>query len=64
MRAFVIDGAGQGSVRDVEPPRAEPGLAIVEVERAGLCGTDEELFSGDMSYLHTGEASYPIRPGH
>jgi len=51
-------------VRDVEPPRAEPGLAIVEVDRVGLCGTDEELFSGEMSYLHTGEASYPLRPGH
>jgi threonine dehydrogenase-like Zn-dependent dehydrogenase len=51
-------------VRDVEPPRAEPGLAIVEVDRVGLCGTDEELFSGEMSYLHRGEASYPLRPGH
>jgi threonine dehydrogenase-like Zn-dependent dehydrogenase len=29
-----------------------------------LCGTDEELFSGEMSYLHTGDATYPIRPGH
>jgi threonine dehydrogenase-like Zn-dependent dehydrogenase len=64
MRAFVIDGPGQGTVRDVEPPRAEPGLAIVEVERVGLCGTDEELFSGEMSYFHTGDASYPLRPGH
>src|SRR4026207_2436456 len=64
MRAFVIEGPGQGVVRDVEPPRAEPGLAIVEVDRVGLCGTDEELYSGEMSYLHTGEASSPIRPGH
>ena len=64
MRAFVISGPGQGEVREVEPPRAEPGLVVVEVDRVGLCGTDEELFSGGMSYLHTGEAAYPIRPGH
>jgi threonine dehydrogenase-like Zn-dependent dehydrogenase len=64
MRAFVIEGPHRGVVRDVEPPRAEPGLAVVEVDRVGLCGTDEELFSGEMSYLHTGDASYPIRPGH
>jgi threonine dehydrogenase-like Zn-dependent dehydrogenase len=64
VRAFVIDGPGQGGVRDVEPPRAEPGLAVVEVERVGLCGTDEELFSGDMSYFKTGDAWYPLRPGH
>jgi threonine dehydrogenase-like Zn-dependent dehydrogenase len=64
MRAFVISGPGQGEVSDVDAPRAEPGIAIVEVDRVGLCGTDEELFSGEMSYLATGEASYPIRPGH
>ena len=64
MRAFVIDGPDRGAVRDVEPPRAEPGIAIVEVERVGLCGTDEELFSGEMSYFDTGDASYPLRPGH
>ena len=64
MRAFVISGPGQGGVREVEPPRAEAGHAIVEVERVGLCGTDEELFSGEMSYLHSGEAAYPLRPGH
>jgi threonine dehydrogenase-like Zn-dependent dehydrogenase len=64
VRAFVIDGPGRGAVHDVEPPRAEPGVAIVEVERVGLCGTDEELFSGEMSYFETGDASYPLRPGH
>ncbi len=64
MRAFVISGPRQGEVREVEPPRAEPGLVVVEVDRVGLCGTDEELFSGEMSYLHMGDAVYPIRPGH
>ena len=54
MRAFVISGPGQGEVREVEPPSAEPGLVVVEVDRVGLCGTDEELFSGEMSYLHIG----------
>jgi threonine dehydrogenase-like Zn-dependent dehydrogenase len=37
---------------------------VVEVERAGVCGTDAELFSGDMPYLHTGQAAYPLRIGH
>ena len=37
---------------------------VVEVERAGLCGTDAEFFSGAMGYLHTGQARYPIRIGH
>jgi threonine dehydrogenase-like Zn-dependent dehydrogenase len=64
MRAFVITGPGQASVQDVEPPVAEDGEVVVAVERAGVCGTDMEFFSGEMSYLHTGQAAYPIRIGH
>jgi threonine dehydrogenase-like Zn-dependent dehydrogenase len=64
VRAFVITGAGQCEVQDVEPPTAAPGQVIVDVARAGVCGTDAEFFSGDMSYLHSGQASYPVRIGH
>ena len=64
MRAFVITGPGRGEVHDVEPPPQLPGQVIVAVERAGVCGTDVELFGGELAYLHTGEASYPIRIGH
>jgi len=34
------------------------------VERAGVCGTDVEFFTGEMAYLHTGQAAHPIRIGH
>jgi threonine dehydrogenase-like Zn-dependent dehydrogenase len=64
MRAFVITGPGQGGVQDVEEPVAKDAEVIVEVERAGVCGTDLEFWSGEMSYLHTGQAGYPIRIGH
>jgi threonine dehydrogenase-like Zn-dependent dehydrogenase len=64
MRAFVITGPGEGGVQDVEPPVAGPGEVVVAVERAGVCGTDLEFFSGEMAYLHTGQAAYPIRIGH
>jgi threonine dehydrogenase-like Zn-dependent dehydrogenase len=37
---------------------------VVDVERAGVCGTDIEFFTGEMAYLHTGEAAYPVRIGH
>ncbi len=64
MRAFVITGPGHGEVRDIDPPEPGPGQVVVDVERAGVCGTDREFFSGHMAYLHTGEAHYPIRIGH
>ncbi|MGW0811024.1 zinc-dependent alcohol dehydrogenase [Nonomuraea sp. NPDC002799] len=64
MRAFVITGPGCAEVQDVEPPVPERGQVVVEVERAGVCGTDMEFFSGAMTYLRTGEARYPVRIGH
>jgi threonine dehydrogenase-like Zn-dependent dehydrogenase len=64
VRAFVITGPGNGEVQDVTPPEPRPGQVVVDVERAGVCGTDIEFFTGEMSYLHTGQAEYPIRIGH
>ncbi|MGI5291420.1 zinc-dependent alcohol dehydrogenase [Nonomuraea polychroma] len=64
MRAFVITGPGRAEVQEVEPSTPGPGEVVVEVERAGVCGTDMEFFSGAMAYLRTGEARYPVRIGH
>jgi threonine dehydrogenase-like Zn-dependent dehydrogenase len=64
VRAFVLTGPGESSVLDVEPPRAGPGQVVVDIDRVGVCGTDLELHSGEMSYLHDGLARYPLRPGH
>jgi threonine dehydrogenase-like Zn-dependent dehydrogenase len=64
MRAFVIIAPGRGEVQEVAEPVAGPGEVVVAVERAGICGTDAEFFSGQMSYLHTGQAAYPMRIGH
>ena len=64
MRAFVITGPRRAEVREVARPAPGPGEVVVDVERAGVCGTDVEIFTGEMSYLHSGEATYPIRIGH
>ncbi|MGW2157847.1 zinc-dependent alcohol dehydrogenase [Nonomuraea sp. NPDC001699] len=64
MRALVLTGPGAAEVQEVEPPSAGPGQVVVDVERAGVCGTDMELFNGEMSYLRTGRSRYPLRPGH
>lgn len=64
MRAFVISGPGQASVQEVDPPRAGPGQVVVDIARAGVCGTDVELFTGEMAYFQQGHSHYPLRPGH
>ena len=64
MRAFVITAPGEAAVHEVEPPVAGPGEVVVDVSRAGVCGTDIEFFTGEMQYLHDGFAEYPMRIGH
>jgi 2-desacetyl-2-hydroxyethyl bacteriochlorophyllide A dehydrogenase len=64
VRALVITGPHRAEVQDVDAPTAAPGQVVVDVERAGVCGTDVEFFTGEMSYLHSGEARYPMRIGH
>lgn len=64
MRAFVITGPGRAEVADVPEPVAEPGEVVVDVRRAGVCGTDVEFYTGHMAYLHDGTARYPVRIGH
>ena len=64
MRALVISGPGRAAIEKVPLPDAGPGQVIVEVHRVGVCGTDAEFFNGGMAYLATGQAAYPLRPGH
>jgi 2-desacetyl-2-hydroxyethyl bacteriochlorophyllide A dehydrogenase len=64
MRALVLMAPGEYEVQDVPPPPAAPGEVVVNVKRVGLCGTDVELFTGEMAYLRQGYTSYPVRPGH
>ncbi|SDC89752.1 Threonine dehydrogenase [Geodermatophilus telluris] len=64
MRAVVLSGPGRCTVEEVPAPAAVPGEVVVDVERVGVCGTDVELFTGELSYLRTGHSSYPLQPGH
>ena len=64
MRAFVISGPHVGSVIEVDAPQPSVGDLLVEIERVGICGTDVEFFNGDMAYLQSGHAQYPLQLGH
>jgi len=59
-----VTGPRAGSVQDVPDPVAAAGQVIVDIHRAGVCGTDAEFWTGDMAYLHQGHARYPMRLGH
>jgi 2-desacetyl-2-hydroxyethyl bacteriochlorophyllide A dehydrogenase len=64
MRALVIDGPRSARVREVEVPRPAAGQVVVDVRRVGICGTDVELFTGELAYFEQGKSRFPLRPGH
>jgi threonine dehydrogenase-like Zn-dependent dehydrogenase len=64
MRALVITGPLSASVLEVEDPVPGAGQVVVDVRRAGICGTDVELFTGELAYFGQGKTRFPVRPGH
>jgi threonine dehydrogenase-like Zn-dependent dehydrogenase len=64
MRALVITGPGSAQVSDVDDPVPAAGQVMVDVRRAGICGTDVELFTGQLAYFGQGKTRFPVRPGH
>ena len=64
MKAFILTAPRISQVADVPEPIALAGQVVVEVSKAGVCGTDVEFFTGEMAYLHSDEAAYPLRLGH
>jgi threonine dehydrogenase-like Zn-dependent dehydrogenase len=46
--AALLERPGTVVVRDLPDPRAEPGLALVRVAQAGICGTDVKIAAGDI----------------
>jgi len=64
MHAFVLTGPKECGVQEVARPVAARGEVVVDVARVGVCGTDVEFWTGEMAYLHSGHAAYPMRLGH
>ncbi len=64
MRAFVVSAPHTASVEDLAPPVPGPLDLLVDVERVGICGTDVEMYSGEMIYIDRGISTFPLRLGH
>src|SRR6202000_645408 len=64
MRALIIDGTKSASVQRVAVPAPGPGPGGGDVHRAGICGTDVELFTRELAYFEQGKSRFPLCPGH
>jgi threonine dehydrogenase-like Zn-dependent dehydrogenase len=58
MRAAVLAGPHSIAIHDVAEPNCQPGEVVVDVELAGVCGSDVALFDGRRA------AAYPLILGH
>lgn len=64
MKAIQIQGARQVTYADVNIPEYGSDEVLIKVHCVGVCATDLEIYQGEMVYFQTGDASYPIIPGH
>jgi threonine dehydrogenase-like Zn-dependent dehydrogenase len=64
VRAFLIPSRGVGVVGDVVPPTAGTDQVVIDVLRAGICGTDVSIFHRDDERAGDTRTHRPLRPGH
>lgn len=64
MRALRIAGPRQAEVVVVSELEPDAGELLINVERVGICGTDSELYTGEMAYFAHGRTTFPLQLGH
>jgi 2-desacetyl-2-hydroxyethyl bacteriochlorophyllide A dehydrogenase len=62
--AVVVTGPQRAVLQERTVPSLNPGEVLVRVSYVGICGTDLEIFDGTLGYYRSGQAAYPIVPGH
>ena len=64
MRALRVVSPNTVEIQEV--PDLSPGVGeiLLDVERVGICGTDVELFTGEMAYFQSGRTTFPVQLGH
>ena len=64
MKTFLSFGYGRSEIVEMETPKVTSDMVLVKVCYCGICGTDQDLFSSDCSFVENGQVTYPVRLGH
>ncbi len=64
MKALLVIAPRKIEIKEVPDLIAEAGQLLVDVERVGICGTDIELYTGEMAYYKSGRTTFPVQLGH
>jgi 2-desacetyl-2-hydroxyethyl bacteriochlorophyllide A dehydrogenase len=62
--AVVVRGPNSAKLEARAVPNLKPGELLVRVSYVGICATDLEVLEGTLGYYQSGQAKYPIVPGH
>ena len=64
MKAVTVYGPGDARMEDVPMPIATENMLVIKVVRTGVCATDTSIYTGESSFIRSGEIVYPCRFGH
>ena len=51
-------------MEDIPVPEPGPGEVLCKVRRAGICGTDYAIYTGEFSFVKSGDVHFPLTQGH
>lgn len=64
MKVLTVLGPGNAEYSRVPAPAPTGDMIKIKVMRTGVCATDFAIFTGDCSFVRSGEIVYPVRFGH
>jgi len=64
MKAVSVNGPRDARMEDVAKPAAVGDMVVIKVLRTGVCATDQSIYTGESSFIRSGEIVYPCRFGH
>lgn len=64
MKAITVYGPYDARMEDVPKPIATDNMLVMKVIRTGVCATDNSIYTGESSFIKSGEIVFPCRFGH
>ncbi|MBR5453508.1 MAG: alcohol dehydrogenase catalytic domain-containing protein [Clostridia bacterium] len=64
MKVLTVLGPMNAEYSNVPAPAPTGDMIKIKVMRTGVCATDFAIFTGDCSFVRSGEIVYPVRFGH
>ena len=64
MKAITVYGPHDARMEEVPTPAATGDMLLIKVKRTGVCATDLSIYTGESSFIRSGEIVFPCRFGH